>query len=65
MEKRTGGAGAFAKAAKKEWNKIIWPDTDEVRAMTAMVFAAGAAAAAAAAAIDAGMMTLIGRLLGA
>lgn len=63
MEQEKNRARAIAKAAKKEWGRIIWPAAEEVKAMTMTAIAAAAAVAAASAMIDAGMMAAIGRLL--
>ena len=49
---------------KKEWKRVVWPDTADVRSMTAAAIAVTAAVGIAAAAVDAGMMALINMLIG-
>lgn len=58
------GAGTAARKAKSEWGKIIWPDRNQVRAVSVAAAAATAAVAVLSAVIDSGMMAVFSRLLG-
>ena len=58
------GAETAARKAKSEWGKIIWPDRNQVKAVSVAAAAATVAAAVLSAVIDSGMMAVFSRLLG-
>ena len=54
----------FKSSAKAEWKKIIWPEPGEAFRMAGVAIAVSAAVAAMSSMIDAGMVSLLSKLVG-
>ena len=51
-------------SAKAEWKKVIWPEPGEAFRMAGVAIAVSAAVAAMSSMIDAGMVSLLSKLVG-